>query len=93
MQGYLPLQFALVKAQGCVKHVYRRFHQVDAVIREVGILVKTYPTAFIDIPQALQVNFIFSVALCIVCTVRTYVLVPSVSKCHYNGQILIMMGS
>ena len=33
-----------------------RFNQVDAVIREVANLVKTHPTAFIDIPDALQVT-------------------------------------
>ena len=32
-----------------------RFNQVDTVVREVATLVKTYPTAFIDIPEALQV--------------------------------------
>lgn len=35
-----------------------RFNQVDAVVREVANLVKTYPTAFIDIPEALQVIII-----------------------------------
>ena len=34
----------------------RRFNQVDTVIREVANLVKTHPTAFIDIPDALQVT-------------------------------------
>ena len=33
-----------------------RFNQVDTVVREVANLVKNYPTAFIDIPEALQVT-------------------------------------
>lgn len=37
-----------------------RFNQVDAVMREVGSLVRTYPTAFIDIPEALQVICVYN---------------------------------
>jgi len=49
------VEVLLLPNKGIVKQVYYRFHQVDAVIREVGNLVRTYPTAFIEIPEALQV--------------------------------------
>ena len=41
-----------------------RFNQVDAVVREVTNLVKNHPTAFIDIPEALQVTLHLLPLLC-----------------------------